>query len=462
MYEGEEKVKVRRDMFCSQPVFRLGMAMMLSCAVAACLTGASASWASTKSSAKSPSKFAGPMQEWNWDTAGDNPGAHAVLPDAIKAFQVKYPHVTVVNTSMSLGEQVDKLPLAFASASSTPMVSQVNQGFSSMGRLVTDGELLPLNSYAKKYSWLATIGSASFQNDSFTSNGKNFGAGNIYAIPSTADEMGIFYNKKLLSEVGGKTPTSWAGFTQDMRLLHQHGKIAMAFGSGQPSDYNPVNAFDMIANQFVSAAKGTAWAYHLGAHPSIDTAGYITAAKTMQSWAKDGYLSPGYAGLSSATAISQFAAGKAGFLIEGNWEDGSVTQLGSNVGFWVPAVTTGGPDEGWAIPTHSSNPALAVAWINEQLVPQIQMDQLKQGNIPLVKPSAAALAKVSPLMQEAVNGWFRDSSRNQVVPFLADAPPSSFLNAQFSGIQELLAGQSASSVLSSWQSAYEAYWANGA
>jgi raffinose/stachyose/melibiose transport system substrate-binding protein len=437
------------------------MAMILSCAVAACLTGASASSAAAKSSAKSPAMFAGTMQEWNWDTAGDNPGAYAVLPETIKAFEAKYPHVTVVNTSMSLEEQTDKLPLAFASASSSPTVSQVNQGFNSMGRLVTDGELLPLNSYAKKYSWLATIGSASYQNDSFTSNGKNLGSGNIYAIPSTADEMGIFYNKKLLSEVGGKTPTSWASFTQDMRLLHQHGKIAMAYGGGQPSDYNPVNVFDLIANQFVPAAKGIAWAYHLGAHPSIDTAGYIAAAKTMQSWAKDGYLSPGYAGLSSATAISQFAAGKAGFLIEGNWESGSVTQLGSTVGFWVPAVTTGGPDEGWAIPTHSPNPALAVAWINEQLVAQIQLDQLEQGNIPLVKLPAAALAKLSPLMREVVNGWMSDSSRNQVVPFLADAPPSSFLNAQFSGVQELRAGQSASSVLSSWQSAYEAYWANG-
>lgn len=447
-------------MLYKRTVSGLGTAIIVGCAIAACGTGASNSPAPTSASAAKPAKLTGTMQEWNWDTAGDNPGAHAVLPLTIKAFEARYPGVKVVNTSMSLEEQTDKLPLAFASASSSPTVSQVNEGFSSMGRLVTDGELLPLDSYAKKYGWLDKVGKAALQNNSFTSDGKNYGSGNIYAVPSTADEMGIFYNKAVLSEVGAQPPTSWASFTQDMQLLHQHGKIAMAYGGGQPSDFNPVNVFDLIANQFVPAAQGVAWIYHQGAHPSINTKGYVTAANTLRSWATNGYLSPGYAGLSSAAAISQFADGKAGFLIEGNWETGAVAKLGSKVGFWVPDVVTGGPDEGWAIPAHSPNPALAVAWINQQLTPQIQAAQLQQGNIPVVRPSAAALAKVSPMMRQAVNGWSRASSSNQVVPFLADAPPSSFLNAQMAGIQELLAGRSsASTVLSGWQSAYEAYWA---
>jgi raffinose/stachyose/melibiose transport system substrate-binding protein len=440
----------------------LGAAVLLAAALAGCGTGASngaGSAAAGSSSATTAGKLTGTLQEWNWDTVGDNPAAYAIMPATIKDFEKRYANTNVQNTSMSLEEQTDKLPLALASASSTPTVTQVNEGYSSMGRLVTDNELLPLNSYSKKYNWLATVGEPSLQVNSFTADGKNFGSGNLYAVPSTADEMGIFYNKKLLSEVGGEAPTSWASFTRDMSLAHQHGMTAMAFGSGQPTDYNPVNVFDMIANQYVPPAQGIAWVFHLGKNPSIDTPGYVKAAETLRSWATSGYLSNGFSGVSSAAAINQFAAGKATFLIEGNWEASAFGHLGKNVGFWVPGVVTGGPDEGWAIPTHSPNPALGVAWINEQLTPSIQVAQLAHGNIPVVKPSAAALAKVSTLMQQSVAGWFHASTKNHVVPFLADAPPSSFLNTQMAGVQQLLGGQSSpSAVLSGWQSGYEKYW----
>ena len=44
---------------------------------------------------------------------------------------------------MTLGEQNDKLPLAFASSGSAPAVSQTNEGLENQGRMVKDGNCCP-------------------------------------------------------------------------------------------------------------------------------------------------------------------------------------------------------------------------------------------------------------------------------------------------------------------------------
>lgn len=445
-------------------VSRKVLASVTCVGLGAALTACGSSSPSGSSSAVgggSGSSTAKTFQEWNWDTSSDSPGSSKTLPSVKKAFEQAHPGVKVANTSMGLSEQVDKLPLALASKSSTPTITQVNEGYNSMGRLVSDGELLPLNSLVKENGWLSKVGAASLQNNSFSKSGVDFGSGNIYAIPWTASEMGVYYNPKLLQSVGGTPPTSWAQFTHDLSLLHGAGKTAIAYGGGQPSDYDPVNVFNVIANEYVPASKGIAWVYHKGSNPSIDTPGYVQAAATMADWAHSGYFSPGYAGLSSSAAVTQFTSGKAGFLIEGDWYASSMAAMHGNVGFWVPPVVTGGPGEGWAIPKRTNNKALAVDWINLLLSPSAQKTQLAQDDIPIVKPSAATLATASPLLKQAAAGWYKAVSKNNVVPYLADAPPSSFLNNQMSGIQKLLAGQvTPKALVSSWQSGYKSYWSS--
>lgn len=432
------------------------MAVASVLALAACGGGSS----STSKTANGPltSSTHGTLQEWNWDTVADSPGSHAVLQLAIKAFEKKYPHVKVVDTEMTLTEQNDKLPLGFASSSSAPTVSQTNEGYQSMGRLVTDKELLPLASYNKRYHWFSEVGQLPLQYNSFTADGKSFGSGNVYGIPWTGTVVGIFYNKKMLAEVGGTPPTSWSVFTRDLALLKSHGKIALAYSGGQPTAYQPVHTLYTIANQFVPASQSNAFVFHRG-NASIDTPAFVRAATIFQQWTRDGYFSPGYAGLSDAQALSQFTSGQAGFFIEGDWYISSVWQaLKNNAGFWVPKVATGGPGEGWSIPANSSDPSLAAAWINELLSPAMQAAQLKAGDVPVVSPSASALAGATPLLKSAVQGWRDTVSSKSLVPYLDYATPD-FLNQEMAGIQELQANQTTpAELMKSLQSDYTSYW----
>jgi raffinose/stachyose/melibiose transport system substrate-binding protein len=415
--------------------------------------------ASTVSPAILPKSTTGTFQEWNWDIAANDPGEHAVIPILIKLFESQYPKVHIVNTSMSLEDQNDKLPLAFASASSTPTLSQTNEGLENQGRLVTDGELLPLNAYNGIYHWFSKVGTLPLALNSWPSNKKMFGSGTVYGVPETGTVVGIFYNRAMLASVGAKPPTTWSMFTNDLALLAKAGKTPMAYAGGQPTAYQPTHVLWMLINHYVPAAQSIAFVSHLGQSPSVDTPGDVEAASTLATWTKDGYFPKGYQGLSDVAALNMFDAGKTGFFIEGNWYTSSVQSgLGAKAGFWAPPVVTGGPGEGWSIPTHSPNPNVAAALINDLLSPQIQGDLLKYGDIPAVAPSAAALASASPLLRSGAAAWSSRVKTNNLVPYMDWAYPD-FLNQAMAGIAELQAGRtSASSLMSSLQSDYKSYW----
>ena len=430
-------------------------------AIAGCSSGGgSASGGSGSNSAAALAKtWKGTLNEWNWDIPGDDPGESAVLPILIKSLETQYPGVKVVNTSMSLTDQNDKLPLAFAKGSSAPDVSETNEGLQNQGRLVADGELLPLEQYDKVYGWFAKVGSLPLQYNSLPASGKTFGSGNVYGIPETGTVVGIFYNKALIESVGGTVPTTWDQFTSDMALLAKNGKTAMAYAAGQPTAYQPVHMLYTIANHYVSAAAQNAFVFHTDKNASIDTPGFIQAATTMAQWTKDGYFPTGYQGLSDVQALNLFDQGKAGFFLEGDWYSSSVQQaLGANAGFWVPPVVTGGPGEGWSIPAKAPDPNAGAALINTLLSPAIQDALLKNGDIPVVTPSASALAAASPTLRAAATGWSNAVHGGGLVPYLDYATPD-FLNQEMAGIQELQAGQTTpAALMASLQSDYTSYW----
>ena len=436
------------------------LGLLAATAVSACGSNGAGrpSAASTKPAALT-SSAQGTVQEWNWDIPGDDPGEHAVIPILIKNLEQQYPRLHIVNTSMSLAEQNDKLPLAFANGSSAPDVSQTNEGLQNQGRLVTDKELLPLAAWNKIYHWFSKVGPLPLQYNSLPASGKTFGSGTIYGVPETGTVVGIFYNKALIQSVGGSTPTTWGAFTHDMALLAKAGKTAMAYAGGQPTAYQPVHMLYTIANHYVPASVSNAFVFHKGAHPSVDIPGYVQAAATFQAWTKDGYFPKGYQGLSDTAALNLFDQGKAGFFLEGDWYSSSVQQaLGSKAGFWVPPVVTGGPGEGWSIPAKAPDPNAGAAVINELLSPAIQDALLANGDIPVTAVSASALAKASPLLRSASTGWSSSVHSGNLVPYLDYATPD-FLNQEMAGIQELQGGRiTPSALMQSLQSDYTAYW----
>jgi raffinose/stachyose/melibiose transport system substrate-binding protein len=405
-----------------------------------------------------PSAAGGTLTQWNWETEADDPGGHALVPVAINEFEKQYPKWKVTNREMTLEEQTDSLPLSL-NGSSAPDVTETNEGFGSMGRLVTDKLLLNLADYNKLYGWSKKVGTVPLQYNSFSADGKFFGQGNVYGVPWSAAPLGVFYNKTLLKKAGATIPTNWNQFFADLPLLKKAGITPMAYSGGQPTAYQPVHTFYMLADAFTPAATSINFVFHKGKNPSINVPGYVKAATTFQSWAKDGYLQPGYAGLSDTQALNYFTSGKAGFFIEGEWYISSVQSgLHDQAGFWEPPTITGGPGEGYSIPSKSSSPDAAAAFINILLGPKIQKANLKEGEVPVVPPSQSVLKTFPPMIQAATNGWTAAVKHDQLVPFLDYATPN-YLNQEMAAVQELLGGGLApKSMISQLQSDYEQYW----
>jgi raffinose/stachyose/melibiose transport system substrate-binding protein len=411
---------------------------------------------------KPPANTSGTFHEWNWDLAVDDPGEHAILPLWIRMVEKKFPNVKVVNTSMTLSDQNDKLPLAFASASSAPTLSQTNEGLQNQGRLVQDNLIVPLDPYDKIYHWYTKIGgksSLSLAVNSWPSDKKHFGSGQVYGVPMTGTVVGIFYNKKLLASAGAKAPTSWATFVKDLAIVKKAGQTPIAYAGGQPTAFQPSHVLWMLINQYVPAAQSIGFVTHKAKNASIDTQAHVRAATTLMQWTKAGYFAKSFQGLSADDALNMFDKGQATFFIEGNWYAGAVwSALHNTAGFWAPPVVTGGPGEGWSIPTHSPNPDLAAAMLDLTLSPTIQNALLKNGDIPLVPPSAKTLAKAQPLLQSAEKYWNATVKSKHIVPYMDWAYPA-FLNQAMAGIAELQAGKtSPAALMTSLQSQYEAYW----
>lgn len=428
------------------------------------MTAGTGAAAPAGSPAKPPKTVSGTFQEWNWDLAVDDPGEHAILPIWIKMIEKQYPKVKVQNTSMTIQSQNDKLPLAFASSSSAPTLSQSNEGLENQGRLVQDNLIMPLDPYDKIYHWFKRVGgksSLALAVNSWPSDKKMFGSGQVYGIPMTGTVVGVFYNKKILASTGAKPPTTWASFVKDLAIVTKAGKTAIAYGGGQPTAYQPSHVLWMLINHYVPPAKSFAFVTHKGSHPSIDTAGDVKAATTFEQWTKAGYFPKSFQGLSADDALNMFDKGQAAFFIEGNWYTSSVWDaLHNTAGFWAPPVVTGGPGEGWSIPTHSPNPDLAAAMLNLTLSPKIQNALLKYGDIPLVPPNAKTLAKATPLLRTAARIWNSTLKSHKIVPYMDWAYPD-FLNQAMSGIAEMQAGQtSPTALMSSLQSQYESYWSS--
>ena len=429
--------------------------------VALAIAGTGLAAAHSQSVGKPPKSVSGTFHEWNWDLAVDDPGEHAILPLWIKMIEKKFPHVKVVNTSMTLSDQNDKLPLAFASPSSAPTLSQTNEGLQNQGRLVQDNLIIPLDPYDKLYHWYRKIGgksSLSLAVNSWPSDKKHFGTGQVYGVPMTGTVVGIFYNKKILAAAGAKAPTSWATFVKDLALVKKAGKTPIAYAGGQPTAFQPSHVLWMLINHYVPVRQSLAFVTHT-APSSIATKAHIQAATTLMRWTKAGYFAKSFQGLSADDALNMFDKGQAAFFIEGNWYAGAVWDaLHNTAGFWAPPVVTGGPGEGWSIPTHSPNQDLAAAMLDLTLSPQIQNALLKNGDIPLVPPSKKTLAKASPLLQTAEKIWNSTVKTKHIVPYMDWAYPA-FLNQAMAGIAELQAGKtSPSSLMTSLQSQYESYW----
>lgn len=379
---------------------------------------------------------------WDQEVRG---GQDASIKTLNAEFEKKYPNVTIKRVSKSFPNLKDTLKLAL-SGENPPDVVEANQGYGDMGAFVQAGMLLPLNPYADVYGWRDRYPKTLLDLNSFTPDGKSFGQGNLYGVSRTGEIVGVYYSKKKLKQYGLSKPETWADFTSALAKIKSKGDLPVSMGSKGDDAYTLIHLFGVIQDR--SAPKQDIADTVFGkSGMSWDTPENKKAAATLADWAKKGYITPGTNGTGFDQAASDFAHGKATFLITGTWMTPDLEKtMKGDLGFMAPPpaaagetpYTTGGEGLPWAITAKSKHPDVAAAYLDFMTNAHAADVTAQNGDLPAIPPESA---KPSPGAQSDVfAAWQQLSEGDGFVPYLDYTTPTFYdtLTAQF---QQLVGGK---------------------
>src|SRR3954451_21508935 len=129
---------------------------------------------------------------WDQNVRG---GQNKEIEELNQQFMAKYPNVKIERTKKSFEDLLKTVKLA-ASGDDAPDIVQANQGRGTMGEMVKAGLLRPITDYAKVYGWKDRYSSLLLDLNKFSSDGKQFGSGDLYGLSQAGEIVGVYYNKE--------------------------------------------------------------------------------------------------------------------------------------------------------------------------------------------------------------------------------------------------------------------------
>ncbi|HVI38835.1 MAG TPA: extracellular solute-binding protein, partial [Gaiellales bacterium] len=374
-----------------------------------------------------------------WDTENAT-GPSKAEDELIQQFEQKYPNVTVKRVVKNFDDYMATIKLA-ASSSDAPDVFQGNEG--AVDRALVKAHLItPLDGYAKAYGWDTRFGSSAALNPlRWSSDGSQWGVGQLWGIAQKAEVVGAFYNKATLRRLGLQVPTTFDQFQQSLAVAKSRGVPPIMVGN---LDRWPMgHVFMVLQARFDQAASISNWTYgHAGA--TFDTAGTRKAATVLQQWSDKGYFEDGFNGVSQENAAARFGKGEGLYFITGPWENQTFAgPLGDGVGFFpLPSLdgTPGAPTTGalslpFHISSHSQNQAVAAAFINFITDQNAAKIVIGNGDLPAANPGAAAVDPKSSLAAISA-AWSEKAKAGTLTPYLDWATPT-MGDTLFGGLQQL-------------------------
>jgi raffinose/stachyose/melibiose transport system substrate-binding protein len=237
------------------------------------------------------------LEMWFWGA----PPAHQeqmqkVLVDGFNSSQDKY------QLNVTFDNAVDKNIQVALAANRGPDVVY-GSGPSFAAAYVQKGKLADLNPYAEKYGWKDRILAPMYE--SGTVNGK------LYSLPNSLNNIGVFYNKKVLDQLGVGVPTTTAELHAAMDKAVAAGMYASVTGN---KGWKPVN--QNYASLFLTHSAGGKAVYDAlqGNIPWTDPA-IATAIEASREFFQNGYLAgKDYSNLNFVESMQLLSQGKAPFM----------------------------------------------------------------------------------------------------------------------------------------------------
>jgi raffinose/stachyose/melibiose transport system substrate-binding protein len=212
-----------------------------------------------------------------------------------------------------------------------------------MVSLVKDNLLKNLDDYATAFGWDKWPAAQLAQNRVGTDGTR--GAGSLYAAGLNYSLTGVFYNKKLATQIGmSQAPRTVAEFDDllakakaaNLQPIMQWNAAASGAGLAFP--------LQQLMAAYGETAPINDWIFQKSG-ATIDTPTNVTAAQHLQQWIKAGYFPKDTNAIEYTDANARFGKGEGVFMFNGDWQNAVYDKdLSGNVGFFVfPSGTDGGP-----------------------------------------------------------------------------------------------------------------------
>ncbi|MET7671195.1 ABC transporter substrate-binding protein [Micromonospora luteifusca] len=337
---------------------------------------------------------------------------------------------------------VENAPRVMASDNSPDIIR-----LPTMVDLVKDDLLKDLDPYFTAYGWDKFPASQLMQ---LRVGANTRGTGSLYGMGLGYSVTGVFYNKKLASQIGmTQPPATVAEFEQLLAKAKTAGvQPIMQFNKNTAGINFPHQA---LQNQFGDPTQVADWIFQKpGA--TFDTPAALKATQAIQKWAQAGYFPKDANALDYAGMVGEFQKGNGLFMFNGDWESANLDKaMPGNVGFFLfPAETAGGKHVAMSAPNtfgvsaKAKNPDAAayfLNWVHTNATAR-EIAVKVGGSSPggpsdLPVPAAAA----NTVLAETLKASQQLGAENGAVDFTANATGGIFAAAITPELQKLVAGQ---------------------
>jgi raffinose/stachyose/melibiose transport system substrate-binding protein len=288
--------------------------------------------------------------------------------------------------------------------------------------------------------------------------------GRIYCVPFNYGRLFLYYNQKLLDQHGIKAPKTWEDFVAAGEKLKQANVVPVALGS--KDGWTAAHwYFQTLAHRCGSETvykavnrEGAKW---------TDPC-FVQAGEDVADLAKRKFFPPGVTSDDYAAQTALFTAGKAAFMLTGNWfiSSWSTSPLPFKAGVVGapspsdaehPDDVVGQPIYVIGVPSKSKNKAQALKFLEGLSDPATAKRWSDPGNTSMVK-GAVESSKAPKLIKDL---WAESRKAPGSIPFLEnELPPAMGEDVIYNGATALTAGRmSAQEYAKSIESAAEQYQA---
>jgi raffinose/stachyose/melibiose transport system substrate-binding protein len=360
-------------------------------------------------------------------------------------FTKEYPNVTWNISQDQFANLITSAPLLLASDNPPDLLR-----LPTMVSYAKDGLLMNLDTYAAEFGW-DKWPMAQINQNRLAADGTR-GSGTLYAWGLNYSLTGVFYNKKLATQIGmTQPPQTLADFESLLAKAKAAGLLPiMQWGSAKSGMGLAFPLQALMAsvgptqpiNDWIFQKKGA----------TIDTPSNLIAAQDLQTWIKNGYFPPDINAIEYTDSNARFVKGEGVFTFNGDWENADYDKnMPGNVGFFLmPPATAGDPPAAMSSPLtygiaakakHADCAAFFLNWVATNDTAR-QIDVTVGGSNP-GGPADATMPNVTAgsITNDTLAAGAVVNKAGTAMDFIANSTSSIFAQGWTPELQKMVGGQ---------------------